>query len=398
MDKSLYFFNIVFIVIQNYFLKIFVSFLFRKPKKEISSLLVYRAGGLGDFIFCLPAIEKLYALYNKNLYFMTYAPTDGEHYNKLKDKNINDLPWLNFLKPERFTEIFILRNLTLKNIKEFRRRLKKINLDGIILMTHSGEPFSSILKKLIILRFLGINKAKVVGWRQIYSYSLFRKYHIRWGFLDHKTIGPIRAVNDFFDIDSNFKDIPYPKIYNLNFCKKSVMSFKDAHKIDEYVVMCPGSIHSFKEWGLSNYFDLGKLILSQNDNIKILIAGPKSDSNIAEKLCFSKRVINICGKFSLSELSIIFNEAICVFSNDGGGSHLAAASEAKIISFANGGEEPGIVTPFGKYVTELRNYTDCTPCLNYTSCPLGHSKCVKDISVKRAFDKFKTISNHSFID
>ena len=285
MNSFFYILNFIAIAAQNLILKITVFLLYRKPNKDVKELLIFRSGGLGDFIFSLPAINMIHEKYNKNLYFMTYAPSHGLHYKKLAEKKIIDLPWLEFLSHSKLNKIFILRNLSLKNISNFRKNFKDINIDGLIIMTHSGEPFISIFKKILLLRVIGIKNAEVTGWKQLYNYNLFRKYHTDWGYLDHKTIGPIRAVNSFFDIFNNkVEKIPLPKI---NISKKyldNIRSFKHKYSLKRYVVICPGSIHEFKEWGYKNYDELIKLILSSDLNIKVIIAGPKSDFHQANIL------------------------------------------------------------------------------------------------------------------
>lgn len=392
MNKIFYKCHIILIFIQNFFLKLIVLFLFKQSKNQVKNLILFRTGGLGDFIFSLPAISLIHSKYKNKLYFMTFWPSSGEHYEKLRAKDLDDLPWLDFLDQDRFDQIFVLRNLTLHHINEMKKNLKLLQIDGLILMTHPGEPFISILKKLMIMRLLGIKNAKVSGWKQRYSINLFRKYHQEWGYLDHKIMGPIRSVYSFFNINNyEDNDISYPTIDIDLKIKAKIDTFILENKINKYIVICPGSIHEFKEWGENNYKNLLIKILSSDNQIKVLIAGPKLDFPLGQTLTFDNRVLNICGKFNLFELCEIFRMAECVFANDGGAAHLAALANAKLVSFSNGAEEPGIVTPIGNNITELRNNIECSPCFNYTKCPLNHSKCVKEISVEKAYKVFKSI-------
>lgn len=390
MIKILYCLNFFIIGLQNKLLKLLIFFLYGYPRKETTSLLVFRSGGLGDFIFTLPAIDMVYSFYDKDLYFMNYYPDSSKHFKELKKKNLTDLQWLKFLSQEKFNDTFILRGYKLNDIKYFRKVFKGLGLNGLILLSHPAEPFTSILKKLFLLRILGIKRAKVSGWKKSYSYTFFRKHHTNWGFTKHANLGPVSDVLSFFESEkSSPHEAPFPKVHVSDKDKHNVESYLYENHINNYLVISPGSVHELKNWGSENYEKLISRLLFADKNINILISGPKSDSLLANSLSSNKRVLNICGRFNLSELLIIYKKALCVYANDGGAAHLAALADAKVIVFGNGSQEPGTMSPHAKNVIELRKHTNCTPCFNYTECKLGRSKCVKDISIEEAFSAFE---------
>lgn len=389
MIKIFYCLNFFIIGLQNTFLKLITFFLYGYSRKETSSLLVFRSGGLGDFIFSLPAIDMIYSFYDKDLYFMNYYPSSGAHFKELKKKNLTDLQWLNFLSQEKFNDTFILRGYKLSDIKYFRKVFKGLKLNGLILLTHPAESFTSILKKLFFFRVLGIKRAKVSGWKKSYSNTFFRKHHTKWGFVKHANLGPVSDVISFFESEKSFPyEAPFPEIHVPNKDKLNVESYLYENCINNYLVISPGSVHELKNWGLENYEKLISRLLFADKNINVLISGPESDSLLAKSLSANKRVLNICGRFNLSELLIIYKKALCVYANDGGAAHLAALADAKVIVFGNGTQEPGTMSPHGKNVIELKKHTNCTPCFNYTECRLGRSKCVKDVSIEEAFNAF----------
>ena len=130
--------------------------------------------------------------------------------------------------------------------------------------------------------------------------------------------------------------------------------------------------------------------------ISILIAGPSSDSVLAQQLTVLDNVVDICGRYTISELAAIHRGAICSLAVDGGAAHLAGFSGGNVISLSNGGEEPGVVTPVGANVIEHRNLTACTPCFGMDKCPLGHSSCVRDIEVDEVLKSILAFIDESF--
>ena len=160
----------------------------------------------------------------------------------------------------------------------------------------------------------------------------------------HKIDGPWRAVEEFLSsevkitdsyLQMDFKDPT--KLTNMSsLFKKLDMA------IDRYVLVSPRSIAQWKNWGIENFLTLMERLAPtlKEKGISILIAGPSSDSVLAQQLTVLDNVVDICGRYTISELAAIHRGAICSLAVDGGAAHLAGFSGGNVISLSNGGEEP----------------------------------------------------------
>ena len=260
-----------------------------------------------------------------------------------------------------------------------------------------GEPCFTTIKKLFFIRALGLKKCHVHGIRQNYSTSFFRKFHEQWGLAQHKIYGPWRAVEEFLsqniEISESYLSLQLEKISVDS--KPSAIELLQRFDIDtkHFVLISPGTISEWKNWGLENYRKLVMKLapILKEQHIAILIAGPSTDSVLADVLKIDDNIFDICGAYTIFELAILHQESICSVAVDGGAAHLAAFSGANLVSLSNGGEEPGIVTPVGSKVVELRNLTYCTPCFGMSFCPLGHSKCIRDIKVGEVLSSIMSV-------
>ena len=379
-----YLLNRIVIFLQQNLIKL-ISFIFFKKKQKKNSqndnVLVFRGGGLGDFLFALPAFNLLREeTKNSRIFLITYVAAGGAHLENLKRKNISSPTWIS-LVDNLFDEIMILENISLKNILSKRKQIKLLKINKAILMGGPGEPFLSVLKKLFLLKLIGLRKINVTFTEQKFSLSFFRKFHQKWGFASHKVNGPWEAAEKYLNKKYDVKDYYYlsKKLENLKIQKDNYENF---------MVISPGSSHKWKNWGESNFQELIFLLedFINKKNMSLVITGPESDKELGERIkSNNKKIINECGNFSIDELAYLFSKAKLVLTNDGGAAHLAALTGTKLISLSNGAEEPGIVTPIGENVIEHRNLTVCTPCFGMTHCPLNHSKCIKDISVKNVY-------------
>jgi len=345
-----------------------------------------KTGGLGDFLFGYPAINMLRKeCPNAELTLMSQIAFSGAHLQNLKNKNLNDLPWLKLTQPY-FDDTYILEGLSIKTVLKVRSFLKEKKLSSIIYLSAPGEPFSSLLKKLLFFKLISSSQLSVFGWKQEFSTAFYRKYHDIWGFSQHKINGPLKAVEHFLGhkLNINDNDLKLPIIQD-NLQLRSFRNNLGAYA--GYIVICPGSSAHWKNWGKHKYKELCiKLTpLLNKMNIALLLAGPKSDRSLADFISDGVDAYNICGDYSISELSSIFRESHCVVTTDGGLAHLAAFSNAYLVSLSNGGEESGVVTPIGNKVKELRKNISCAPCFGMDHCPLVRSKCIKDIGVEDVF-------------
>lgn len=150
-----------------------------------------------------------------------------------------------------------------------------------------------------------------------------------------------------------------------------------------YVVVACGAQHATKRIPDDKLLVLCSLIKS-----RVLLLGDKSDRKRLRDFgaSFSKNVINLCGKTSLSESAALIRDAVAVITPDSSMMHFAAAFGRPVIAVW------GATVPqfgFSAYATPHADcQVDgllCRPCSRMGSkrCPLGHFKCMHQQSWQR---------------
>jgi ADP-heptose:LPS heptosyltransferase len=155
-----------------------------------------------------------------------------------------------------------------------------------------------------------------------------------------------------------------------------------------------------RRWPKENYREIISM-LSDNDTIKILLIGARSDFEYVASLCNAKskseNVINFAGKTTVLQLLSLLKRSQLLITNDSGPLHFAAALNIPTISFF-GPETPRLYGPLGAKHTILYKNIDCSPCIHAVNTKLTNCKyplCMDKIradEVKKAINSLLTQS------
>jgi ADP-heptose:LPS heptosyltransferase len=160
-----------------------------------------------------------------------------------------------------------------------------------------------------------------------------------------------------------------------------------------YIGLVIGAAHNTKKLPLHKLQSLCKTI----DHPIILMGGPEDKAN--GELIASvdpHKVYNACGKFSINESADLVRRSKLIITHDTGLMHIAAAFKKPVISvWGNTVPEFGMYPYYGAKkgvfdIMEVRPLS-CRPCskIGYNKCPLGHFKCMENISVDGIYEKVK---------
>jgi len=140
---------------------------------------------------------------------------------------------------------------------------------------------------------------------------------------------------------------------------------------DPYAVLCPGAEYGpAKRWP---YFQ----DLSSKLPVPALIIGSSGDLEASNGIAGK----NLVGKTTLDEAIALIAGAQFVVSNDSGLMHVAAALGRPQVALF-GSSSPEHTPPQSPAARVLWLHTECSPCYQRV-CPLGHFRCMKDLSVER---------------
>ena len=145
-----------------------------------------------------------------------------------------------------------------------------------------------------------------------------------------------------------------------------------------YVVLCPGA-----EYGPAKRWPYFRELAEGLGNT--LILGSASDHDAAAGITGT----NLVGKTSLDEAIRLIAGAEAVVSNDSGLMHVAAALGRPQVALF-GSSSPEHTPPASDKARVLWLRLECSPCFE-RECPLGHFRCMKEISVDQVMGVLKSL-------
>ena len=299
-------------------------------------ILVVRFSSIGDIVLTSPVVRILKNQLNAEVHFITkkvykclieHNPNIDKIYSI--DTDIKEV--VSELKNENYDWIIDLHNnirsSQLKRIRVKSRSYKKLNL-----------------QKFLLTNF-GINRMP--------------KTHTVDRFLD--TISHLGVKNDGKGLD-----------FFLSKKDEVDISVKD------YICFAIGGNHFTKILPTTKIIEICKKI-----NKTIVLIGGEDDYNRAEEIEneVGRKVINLCGKYSINQSAHIMKHAKYLITHDTGFMHIAAAFQMKIYSVFGGthpdlGFTPYLPNPENKII-QVENLS-CRPCHRYgkSKCPEGHFNCM----------------------
>ncbi len=179
----------------------------------------------------------------------------------------------------------------------------------------------------------------------------------------------------------NLIDTKYTSEYEpyINLKDSNVEVLKKFEIKKSYIVFCPDAeFGPAKKWPTEKWVDLANIL--QRSYQVVFVGVHAFTKPLADKMK-NDNYINLIGKTSLEEATVILSQSICVVSNDSGLMHVAAALDKPVVGIY-GSSSPEYTPPLtasDKRAIIYQNLS-CSPCFNRV-CPLEHLNCLKSISV-----------------
>jgi heptosyltransferase-2 len=157
----------------------------------------------------------------------------------------------------------------------------------------------------------------------------------------------------------------------------------------DVVALAPGSIWGTKRW--PRFPELAVRLAATAGSHAIAVVGGPDDADLADAIVESVRdaggrAATACGRLTLRESAALIGRARLLVTNDSAPLHFAQAVGTPTValfgptlpSFGFGPLNPGDRTV---EVSDL----ECRPCSRHgpAACPLGHHRCLRDLSVER---------------
>lgn len=169
----------------------------------------------------------------------------------------------------------------------------------------------------------------------------------------------------------------------------SILSEKGYKAGNKIIIVHPGSGGSSVDLPKEKLIELTRL-LSDIQNISVIITGSKAESNLCKEFEVNKSVINLSGELDISLLVALINKSDIFISNSTGPMHIAAALGVYVIGFF-----PKILAcsekRWGPYTEKKLIYIPTIDCSNCTRKQCEKLNCMHSIDIGRVFDETKSV-------
>lgn len=325
-------------------------------KKIARKILIIRFSSLGDILLTTPLIRSL----------RKETPKSKIHFlvkDEYKDVLINN-PHLD--------KIHLLK---IEKPKELIKELKKEQFDLII----------DLQKNLRSLKIsAGIKAPKLRFNKRTFAKLLLVKTKIN--LLKNSPQIPVRyagAIPNFRLDGEGLELITHNRPSELMNTKEKIIGF------------CPGTRHFTKRWPEEYFVDLGKKLIEAGYTIALF--GGKEDRELCKNI--GSRIpsaIDLSNDNRILQTAADMKKCTAVICNDSGLMHAACAVQIPVLAiFGSTVKEFGF-TPYNCTNLILENKSlSCRPCthIGRESCPLGHFKCMNELTPGLAFKHLMELIN-----
>lgn len=354
---------------------------------SVKKIVVFRSAALGDFILALPAFRLLRNEYPEAEILLI---TTQSRHKSIRDSVANysptsPIPWVEFAMPHLIDDVILVEGTpTFGYLMALRQKTRRIDVERIFLFLDSGAPWPGRLKKIALLFFL-FGFRPIFGWRAKGSFNGNRKKLKKEGLLPHHVFGPMQFLRELYPGRRlNDEDVSFDLSTSAD-SQEWVQRLWQEHSLGSKVVIAiaAGSIQPHKRWPLMKYIEVCQALLKEDPIRKFLLVGTPSDRALAEPFVLALREssIDLVGKTSIAQLAAVFNRCTLVLGNDGGAMHLGDAVGSKVVSIVPGIEYSDSIEPWNNRQYAVRHTVDCAPCYSFMRCPLGHNRCMTELSV-----------------
>lgn len=162
-------------------------------------------------------------------------------------------------------------------------------------------------------------------------------------------------------------------------------------QMNQYICIAPAAAHYTKIWPMEYVKEL-LIKITEVSKFKLAILGSASETEMFKALPKNESIIHLAGKLSLLESAEVIKHSKGIISNDSGLMHMAAALKKPVIAiFGSTVKELGFFPYRADSIVIENEKLWCRPCshIGRKKCPLGHFKCMREITVETVFNTVK---------
>lgn len=156
----------------------------------------------------------------------------------------------------------------------------------------------------------------------------------------------------------------------------------------------PGTKAQAKDWGEENWRHLTETLVAGLSGAGLVFVGAQEDREVSERIAqgWQGPMLNLCGELTPRETAAVLECARCFTGPDSGPMHLAAAYGVPcVIAFASR-THPGIWFPIGGGHRVLYRKLECSNC-NLQVCEVKQRRCLTSITVEQMREAITAVWN-----
>ncbi|MCE7042846.1 glycosyltransferase family 9 protein [Dyadobacter sp. CY312] len=284
------------------------------------NVLCVRADNMGDVIMSSPAMRALKETFGSHITLLTSAAgaVITPYLDCVDDVMITDLPWVGS------------GGLDKEGLLKLTEEIRSRNFDAAVIFTVYSQ---SALPTAMLLYMAGIPVR--VAYARENPYDLLTHWipdREPYECILHQVQRDLNLVNQLGAVTSNdhlllnlqlsCKHLFYQKLYDL---------LPDPPGTS-YIVLHPGVSEAKREYPVSHWIEIGKMIVAEYD-MPVLISGSAKEIALAETIskAIGQRAICTAGAFTVGEFVCLIDGAHGVVSVNTGTIHVAAATQTPIV-------------------------------------------------------------------
>ncbi|MCU7502719.1 MAG: glycosyltransferase family 9 protein [Ignavibacteria bacterium] len=324
---------------------------------EAENILIIRLSSLGDILLTTPLLRSLKNLYpGKKIDFLVRSEYAG------------------VLKFNPYVSEVLLYN---RDPNEGLLERLKTKSYGMIVDLQNNLRSRKIVKTFKDIPVYRFNKR---------SFDKFLLVKFKVNRLSDAPQIPVRYASSIpgFNLDDKGLDLFLPE-------NAEEFNAPKVERQDNLIAFCPGSRHFTKMWPLEYFAALGRLL--EKKGFKIVLLGGRSDREVCQRL--SEKIpssVDLSNEDELFFMAALMKKCRLVVCNDSGLMHLSCAAGVPVLAiFGSTVKEFGFTPYKNKNLILENNSLSCRPCshIGRDKCPLGHFKCMLELTPEMVFDNVK---------
>ena len=251
-------------------------------------------------------------------------------------------------------------------------------------------------------------KSALIPWLAKIPHRIGYQGEMRWGLINQTFKNPSRShrppmSSHYFALSGKHApDVPQPYLcLPQTELEKNLTQLHQIKAHDSLFVLCPGAEYGpAKQWPTEHFAQLAHELIQQNSNALVMILGSQKEAPIGDAIVRgnskSNQIINWCGQTTLDQAMATIANANAVISNDSGLMHIAAAFRRPQVAIF-GSSDPRHTPPLSNKAKIHWLQLECSPCFQRT-CPLGHLKCLVDITSQDVLNSVNDLNTESSLN